>query len=128
MLVYLHQPMRLCKVRNMVILMMILTIAAFGLLKNSDPADGLAQAVIIVHPDPGQSELHAQVDPSRGGIVTFTGYVDGKQPIDLDSQYAVVNLVAEIEGWEVTKIPSLVLTRSAASRRACTFRHRLVSV
>jgi hypothetical protein len=104
--------MRPWKAQAMIILLLILMVSILGFYKGVETVDGAGGALIIVNPDPGQSELHAKVDPSRGGIVTFTGFVDGKQPVDLDSQYAVVNLVAEIEGWEVTKIPSLVLTRS----------------
>lgn len=103
--------MRPCKVWNLVIPILILTVSIFGILKVSEPAEGALEAHIGVHADPGQTELHAQVDPARGGIVTFTGYIIGEQPVDLGAQYAVVNLVAEIEGWEVTRIPSLVLTR-----------------
>jgi hypothetical protein len=107
---HLHQTMKHCKIRSMILILVIMVVSFIGLMKASEPADAIGDALVTIIPD--QGALHAKVDPSRGGIVTLTGRIDGKQPVDLEYQFVIVDLVAEVEGWEVTKIPSLILTKN----------------
>ncbi len=107
---HLHQTMKHCKIRSMILILVIMAVSFIGSMKASEPADAIGDALVTIIPD--QGALHAKVDPSRGGIVTLTGKIDGKQPVDLEYQFVIVDLVAEVEGWEVTKIPSLILTKN----------------
>ncbi len=97
----------------MVFLISIIATAAVKYLPRE--ADGAGNLIVTVHPgridSPGGDSILADVDPERGGIVTFVGYINVEQWVEVDAQYAVVNLEAEIEGWPVTQIPVLVVTK-----------------
>ena len=107
---HLHQPMSQWKVRCLVLIIMMLGVSILGLYEGTEDAEAIGEALITILPD--QAALHAKVDPSRGGIVTLTGLIDGKQPRDIEYQFIVVDLVAEVEGWQVTEIPTIILNRN----------------
>jgi len=112
MLVHLHQMMRLVRLRFMFITLLVISVGAFGLIRDSEEAEAVGQAIVTVNPESGASALHAKVDPSRGGIVTFRGYISLTEAWSPDVQFVVVQLQAEVEGWEVTTIPVLTMTSS----------------
>ncbi|MBN1390205.1 MAG: hypothetical protein JXA22_06145 [Candidatus Thermoplasmatota archaeon] len=104
--------MRLVWLRLLSMIMVVMVAGAFGLIRNSDDAKAVGEAIVTVNPASGQSSLHVKVDPSRGGIVTFSGYIAMTEAFSPDSQFIIVNLHADVEGWEVTTIPVLTLTAS----------------
>lgn len=58
-------------------------------------------------------EPDVDVDPQRGGIITYTGHVVTTQPYDLDFQFGIISLVADCTGgWAVTEIPVMTVTRT----------------
>ncbi|MGA1792710.1 MAG: choice-of-anchor T family protein [Thermoplasmatota archaeon] len=104
--------MRLVRFRLLTIMALVVLMGASGFLLFPDDAEAVGEAIVTVNPDSGQSALHAKVDPSRGGIVTFKGFVTLTEALSPDVQFVVVNLQAQVEGWEVTAIPILTLTSS----------------
>jgi len=102
--------MSLVRFRVLTLLLIMVMAGALGMLLVPDDAEAVGEAIVTVNPESGQSALHAQVDPSRGGIVTFRGFVTLTEALSPDVQFVVVNLVAQVEGWEVTPIPILTLT------------------
>lgn len=105
----LHRNARLWIIFTLVIASGLGLIA--GVPGETDAAGG---ALVTVLPDAGNSALYAEVDPVRGGIVTFTGKVIVEQPVDIDAQYVSIQLVAEVEGWQVTQIPLMTSARLPA--------------
>ncbi|MGA1866445.1 MAG: choice-of-anchor T family protein [Thermoplasmatota archaeon] len=104
--------MRLVGLRSLSMMMILISVSAFGLLRATDDGEAAGQPIVTVNPESGQNALHAQVDPSTGGIVTFRGYVTLTEAWNPDTQFVFVELQAEVEGWEVTTIPLLTLTSS----------------
>ncbi|MBN1539583.1 MAG: hypothetical protein JW939_05515 [Candidatus Thermoplasmatota archaeon] len=104
--------MRLVGFRSLSMMIILISVLAFGLLRITDDTEAAGQAIVTVNPESGQSTLRARVDPSRGGIVTFRGYVTLTEAWSPDTQFVFVELRAEVEGWEVTTIPLLALTSS----------------
>ncbi|MGA1873871.1 MAG: choice-of-anchor T family protein [Thermoplasmatota archaeon] len=104
--------MRMARFRLLAMAAMIIAVSFLSLVRVPDEADAAGQAIVTVNPESGQSALHAKVDPSRGGIVTFKGYVTLTDAWNPDVQFVIVQLEAEVEGWEVTRIPTLTLTKS----------------
>lgn len=90
---------------------MVLSMGLITLVEIPDGSDAAGEALVTVLPDTGNQALYAEVDPVRGGIVTFTGKVSIDQPVDLDAQYVSVQLHAEVGGWEVTEIPLMTVAR-----------------
>ncbi|MEA3559334.1 MAG: choice-of-anchor T family protein [Candidatus Thermoplasmatota archaeon] len=97
--------------RALVLSFLILGMGFLAVVHIPDSTDAAGGALVTINPDPGNSALYAEVDPVRGGIVTFTGTVSIEQPIDLDAQYVSVQLNAGIEGWQVTRIPLITAAR-----------------
>jgi len=106
--------------RRLLAIVFLLTLAATATLRYLPvEADGAGNLIVTIHPgrigSPGGDSILADVDPERGGIVTFVGYINVEQWVEIDAQYAVVDLEAEIEGWPVTEIPLLVVTKSQST-------------
>jgi hypothetical protein len=107
--------MRRLTYRLLAIAFLISLIGAATVKYLPSEADGAGNLIVTIHPgradSPGGDSILADVDPERGGIVTFVGYINVEQWLEIDAQYAVVDLNAEIEGWPVTEIPMLVVNK-----------------
>ncbi|MGA1820717.1 MAG: choice-of-anchor T family protein, partial [Thermoplasmatota archaeon] len=104
--------MSLVRVRLLIMMLLVVLAGASGVLLLPDDAEAVGEAIVTVNPESGQSALHAKVDPSRGGIVTFKGFVTLTEALSPDVQFVIVNLQAQVEGWEVTAIPIMTMTSS----------------
>jgi hypothetical protein len=98
------------KVRNITLVLIVLFLSVMGILKSTDEADAVGDLKTTIELDMVKQEV--DVDPQRGGIVTFTGKVVTQQWRDVDFQFAFINLTASCDaGWEVTEIPVLTVSR-----------------
>ncbi|OYT46155.1 hypothetical protein B6U90_01690 [Thermoplasmatales archaeon ex4484_6] len=101
----------LCMLGLAVLFLLLPSTGVMGPAGESDGAGELS-ATITLDPD----EPNVDVDPQRGGVITFTGKVVTTQPRDFDFQFGIIRLDAVCTaGWRVTEIPVLTVTLSHRS-------------
>jgi hypothetical protein len=99
------------RVRSILLMIIIFVIPGILALNTAEEAEGALDLGISIQMD--QQEQNVDVDPQRGGIITYTGRVDITQKFrDLDFQFAMISLNATCTaGWEVTDIPVYTVSR-----------------
>lgn len=100
----------------MIVLLVLIILPALPHLDISKEADALGELRVTIEMD--SYEPNVDVDPQRGGIITYTGSIRTVQVNDPDFQLANVFLEANCSaGWRVTEIPVLTLTRGTSVRQ-----------
>jgi hypothetical protein len=100
--------MMIPKARTAILMLMVIILPGIVLLDAADQADGAGELRATIELDP--YEPNVDVDPQRGGVITYTGRVVTTQPRDFDFQFGILSLTAECTaGWEVTEIPTLTV-------------------
>jgi hypothetical protein len=93
------------------VLITLLSVGACLAILMPDRADAVGEMSVTAFLDNGRNSVDANVDPERGGVATFTGYVIPLFPFEVDGQYAIIRLTADAGGWETTEIPVMTATK-----------------
>ncbi len=97
-------------IRMISLIVVVSIIPGILLLLGSDEVEAAGDLRVTIEIDP--YEPNVDVDPQRGGIITYTGKVVTDQWRDIDFQFAFIELNATCTpGWEVTDIPLLTVSR-----------------
>ena len=107
--------MRSISLVALVTIVAVIILPSISIMDLVEEADGLGELRVTIQMD--AYEPNVDVDPQRGGIITYTGSIVTTQVNDPDFQFANVFLTANCSaGWEVTDIPVLKLTKGTTER------------